>query len=124
MRAAGDYPVCLIKQTRARFTGQTVRRILRGPGNGDASPGSNAADVDEQPLRAELLSVSQLEHHAKSLAALHEVESRPTGPDRLLPRLAANESVLREAYELVTDAVKRGRRITPAAEWFLDNYHL
>jgi hypothetical protein len=80
--------------------------------------------VDEQPLRAELLSISQLEHHAKSLAALHEVDWRASGPDRLLPRLESNEVVLRQAYALVTDAVKRGRRITPAAEWFLDNYHL
>ncbi|MGA2500361.1 MAG: glucoamylase family protein, partial [Tepidisphaeraceae bacterium] len=46
------------------------------------------------------------------------------GSDRLLPRLAANEELLREAYGLVADAVKRDRRITPAAEWFLDNYHL
>ena len=122
--ALGDYPVCLIKQNRARFAGQTVGRILRGPRNGDAIRGPSAPVVDEQPLRAELLSISQLEHHAKALAALHEVESRPTGPDRLLPRLTANEVVLREGYELVTDAVKRGRRITPAAEWFLDNYHL
>ena len=99
-------------------------RILRSPRNGDAIRGPSGPAVDEQPLRAELLSISQLEHHAKALAALHEVESRPTGPDRLLPRLAANEVVLREGYELVSDAVKRGRRITPAAEWFLDNYHL
>src|SRR5688572_22190646 len=84
----------------------------------------NGYAPDEQPLRAELLSVSQLEHHAKSLAAWHVVESAPGGLDRLLPRLRTNEVVLRRAYELVTDAVKRGRRITPAAEWFLDNYHL
>src|SRR5688572_21197486 len=84
----------------------------------------NGYAPDEQPLRAELLSVSQLEHHAKSLAAWHVVESAPRAPDRLLPRLTDNETVLRAAYELVTDAVKRGRRITPAAEWFLDNYHL
>src|SRR3954452_11112814 len=82
MSAAGDYPVCLIKQHRARFAGHTVGRILRGPRNGDAFRGpSPSVLVDEQPLRAELLSVSQLEQHAKSLAALHEVESRSTGPD-------------------------------------------
>jgi cyclic beta-1,2-glucan synthetase len=49
---------------------------------------------------------------------------RGRGRDRLLPRLAENEAVLRETYELVTDAVRRGRRVTPGAEWFLDNYHL
>jgi cyclic beta-1,2-glucan synthetase len=82
--------------------------------------------ADEQPLRAELFSVSQLEEHAKTLAGWHGVGGRANGrePDRLLPRLRANERVLRDAYDVVTDAVKRGRRITPAAEWFLDNYHL
>ena len=54
--------------------------------------------VEEEPLRAELLSVSQLEQHAKSLAAWHQVDTRKGGPDRLLPRLAENEDVLREAY--------------------------
>jgi cyclic beta-1,2-glucan synthetase len=82
--------------------------------------------TDEQPLRDELFSVDQLDRHAKTLAASHEVVDggRGRGSDRLLPRLSANELLLREAYGLVTDAVKRGRRVTPAAEWFLDNYHL
>src|SRR4051794_7214338 len=84
--------------------------------------------ADEQPLRAELFSVSQLEQHARSMAGLHDVRvgrgGRVWGRDRLLPRLDANESLLRDAYEVVTNGVKRGRRITPAAEWFLDNYHL
>ena len=81
---------------------------------------------DEQPLRDELYSVDQLDHHAKTLAGWHEVTAGGgrRGSDRLLPRLAANEDLLREAYGLVADAVKRDRRITPAAEWFLDNYHL
>ncbi|MEO6435925.1 MAG: cyclic beta 1-2 glucan synthetase, partial [Tepidisphaeraceae bacterium] len=95
-----------------------IFRLKRGA-NGDGAGG-----VEEQPLRAELLSVSQLEQHAQSLAAWHEIETGQEGPDRLLPRLADNEIVLREAYELVSRAVSRGRRITPAAEWFLDNYHL
>ncbi|HEY5944520.1 MAG TPA: hypothetical protein VIV40_03475, partial [Kofleriaceae bacterium] len=42
----------------------------------------------------------------------------------LLARLRENEAALQDAYELITNAVQRGRQITPAAEWFLDNYHL
>jgi cellobiose phosphorylase len=42
----------------------------------------------------------------------------------LLPRLDANETALREAHALLTAAVQRGPRITPAAEWFIDNYHI
>ena len=81
--------------------------------------------ADEQPIQAELFSVSQLEQHARILASGHEVSvARRKHPDRLLPRLAANEVALREAHALVTSAVQSGTRITPAAEWFIDNYHL
>ena len=81
--------------------------------------------VDEPPLRAELFSVSQLEQHARTLAGWHEgAVARSRSADRLLPRLADNQVALRRAYTLVTDAVTLGRRITPAAEWFIDNYHL
>jgi len=83
------------------------------------------SQTDEQPLRDELFSVNQLDGHAKTLAGWHEVMAGGgRGSDRLLPRLSDNEAVLRDAYGLVTEAVKRGRRITPAAEWFVDNYHL
>jgi cellobiose phosphorylase len=110
---------------RVRSTFETFNdRLRRRASNGDRSHPDSLAD--EQPLRAELFSVSQLEDHAKALAGWHDVGGAATRrqPDRLLPRLRANERVLRDACEVVTDAVKRGRRITPAAEWFLDNYHL
>ena len=80
--------------------------------------------ADEEPFRAELFSVTQLEQHARMLAGLHEVGPSGRQRDRLLPRLAANEEVLAEAYSSITEALKGGRGITPAAEWLLDNYHL
>jgi cyclic beta-1,2-glucan synthetase len=90
-----------------------------------ASGRSNGAALllEEQPMRAELFSVSQLEQHAGALAGWRKI-GPARGADQLLPRLADNEIALREAYALVTDAVARGRRITPAAEWFIDNYYL
>ncbi|HEX3871682.1 MAG TPA: cyclic beta 1-2 glucan synthetase, partial [Pirellulales bacterium] len=45
-------------------------------------------------------------------------------PDKLLPRLDENERILIEAYDLVTAAAERSRRIEPAAEWLLDNFYL
>ncbi|HEY1814510.1 MAG TPA: glucoamylase family protein [Kofleriaceae bacterium] len=75
------------------------------------------------PLRAELFSASQLEQHAKMLAGSHVV-SASRGEDGLLERLADNKRELAVAYALIADAVARGRQITPAAEWFIDNYHL
>ncbi len=77
----------------------------------------------EQPVRSELFSLDQLASHAKALAGWHEVDLRG-GKDRLLPRLAENETVLLQAYELVTRAIESNRRITPAAEWLLDNFYL
>jgi cyclic beta-1,2-glucan synthetase len=103
----------------------TVDRILHRERSAGSGNGSADRAADELPLRAELFSVGQLENHAKSLAQRHVVSrGGRRESNRLLSRLTANEGVLREAYDLVTAAVKRGRRITPAAEWFLDNYHL
>jgi cyclic beta-1,2-glucan synthetase len=96
------------------------KRFLR---LGSRSRGNGEVSGNEQPLRAELFSIDQLEHHARALAGWHEVRPRP-GPDRLLPRLAENETVLLEAYELVTEAVSRNLRIAPAAEWLIDNFYL
>jgi cellobiose phosphorylase len=81
------------------------------------------APIDEPPLRAELFSITQLQRHAHTLAGWH-VLGGDDATERLLPRLAENEASLAAAYALITDAVIRGRQITPAAEWFIDNYHV
>jgi cellobiose phosphorylase len=75
-------------------------------------------------MRAELFSVSQLERHARTLAGWHELDEAPGHDDWVLARLADNEVALQDAYSVVTQAVQKGRQITPAAEWFLDNFHL
>ncbi len=77
----------------------------------------------EPPLRAELFGVVQMEEHGKVLAAAHQLIARKAR-DQLLARLAENEIVLGEACQLMTQAVKEGRQITPAAEWLLDNFYL
>jgi cyclic beta-1,2-glucan synthetase len=79
--------------------------------------------MNEPPLRSELFSSDQMERHGKSLAGLHVV-SQKHAPDRLLTRLAENEVVLAGTRNLLVDAVKTDRRITPAAEWMLDNFYL
>jgi cyclic beta-1,2-glucan synthetase len=79
--------------------------------------------ADEQPLRAELFSVDQLERHAKAIAASHQLAAG-RARDKLLPRLDENERVLIETYDLVTAADAQNRRIEPAAEWLLDNFYL
>ena len=76
----------------------------------------------DPPLRAELFSVEQLARHAKALAAIHQVVTR-RGSNFLLARLGENEHVLRD-FNRSTLAVDQTRRITPAAEWLLDNFYL
>ncbi len=78
---------------------------------------------DERPLRAELLSIDQLEQHAKSVAASHKLSSSP-GTDMLLRRLRDNERILIDTYDLVTSATEQSRHIEPVAEWLLDNFYL
>jgi cyclic beta-1,2-glucan synthetase len=79
----------------------------------------------EPPLAVELFSVSQLEEHARTLAGWHKLEPpQRRAPDRLLSRLGVNATALREAHAFITETVKAGTRITPAAEWFIDNYYI
>src|ERR1039457_5602687 len=78
--------------------------------------------VSEPPLRAELFSVEQLARHARTLAANHQVVTRQ-GSNSLLAKLTQNEGILR-TFNRATLGVKPGRRVTPAAEWLLDNFYL
>src|SRR4030066_210378 len=77
----------------------------------------------EPPLREELFSSTQLESHARSLAATQILDFRPSS-ELLLHRLDENEEVIRKSYEDIADAVRRGRPLSAGAEWLLDNYHL
>ncbi|MBA4416804.1 MAG: cyclic beta 1-2 glucan synthetase [Syntrophus sp. (in: bacteria)] len=64
-----------------------------------------------------------MEQHGKALAAAHTLSTGHT-PEQLLTRLGENERVLLSVRELLTEAVKGNRRITPAGEWLLDNFYL
>lgn len=76
----------------------------------------------EPPLRSELFSADHLERHARRLAEWHAVLSGQ-GRDLLLPRLAENEEILLQVYELLTEAVASNLRIAPASGWLLDNFY-
>jgi cyclic beta-1,2-glucan synthetase len=78
--------------------------------------------TEEPPLRAELFSVEQLARHARALATGHQVVTR-RGFNCLLSRLDANEASLID-FNRITLAISTRRRVTPAAEWFLDNFYL
>jgi len=80
------------------------------------------APTSEPPLRGELYGVEQLANHAKELAKRHKLGIKE-GTNRLLRRLHENEKVLQN-FNRATLMVDQGRRVTPAAEWLLDNFFL
>ena len=80
------------------------------------------ASVDDEPLRAQLFTAEEMEHHGRHLAAGHELARAPRR-DRLLPRLAENEKTLIGVCTLLAQSAEQ-RRVTPAGEWLLDNFYL
>ncbi|MBI2425936.1 MAG: cyclic beta 1-2 glucan synthetase [Candidatus Hydrogenedentes bacterium] len=82
-----------------------------------------AQTPEEQPLRAGLFSVHQLEQHAAAVAGMHQLAGSP-GPDKLIARLMENERILLRTYDLLALAVEQDYQITPAAEWLLDNFYV
>ena len=83
-----------------------------------------AKSAKEEPsLRSTLFSSDQMEQHGKILANSHKLMTRRS-KDRLLGRLAENQTVLFDVHTQLTDDVKRGRRISPAGEWLLDNFYV
>ncbi len=84
---------------------------------------SSEVSLAEPPLRSEFLSADQLEQRGRDLARTHIVSQR-RATDKLLPRLTANEDILRATFAQLTEAVAADRRVTPASEWLLDNFYL
>lgn len=87
------------------------------------TPASALPGTDELTRRAELFGVSQLENHARFLATQHQYES-VRGSELLLRQLAKNEASIRRCHHIIAESVRQGHRLSPAAEWLLDNYHL
>src|ERR1700743_3375137 len=77
----------------------------------------------EHALRSELFSADQMERYGAQLARQHQL-SPDSESDGLLARLADNEAILVSRCEMLTAATLTSRRVTPAAEWLLDNYYL
>lgn len=84
---------------------------------------SGHVKAEELPLRDELLNVDQLERHARGIASAHRLATGVV-EDKLLPRLAENEAMLVDTYDVIANAAAKNRRIAPAAEWLLDNFYL
>ncbi|MDY0222077.1 MAG: glucoamylase family protein [Desulfobacterium sp.] len=78
---------------------------------------------EDLPFRTEILSSDQMDSHGKGLARRHEL-AKGKPKSKLLDRLAKNESLLLEVYNLLSDDLRSDIAIAPAGEWLLDNFYL
>jgi len=78
----------------------------------------------EEPIRAELFSIERLEQHAESLAQAQQITLKRSRGQAILRRVRENGRVLRAAHLSMTKTVREERAVTPAAEWFIDNFHI
>ena len=99
----------------------SLKKTIINPIFGDSK--NEKYSNERPPLRAELFTEEQLEQHALALAAKHPLISGEPS-EQLLKRLAENETILLEVHALLTEIVKVSNRVTPAAEWLLDNFYL
>jgi cyclic beta-1,2-glucan synthetase len=77
----------------------------------------------EPILRSELFSADQMASHGIALAGQHQLTAL-SARDSMLSRLDDNEALLKLSCTALTEAQLSSRRVTPAAEWLLDNYFL
>ncbi|MDH4245930.1 MAG: hypothetical protein OEV38_19470, partial [Nitrospira sp.] len=87
------------------------------------SPVTKSVELEE-PIRAELFGVERLEQHAASLAVAQVVTDDAGGGRLLTPRVLDNKRVLVESYQAIARTIRDEKAITPADEWFVDNFHL
>jgi cyclic beta-1,2-glucan glucanotransferase len=75
----------------------------------------------QDPIRADLWSPERLEEHAESIARLRILARGKTGR-----RLSVRDSgrVLLQCYRDIAAVIRDEGATTPAAEWFVDNFHI
>ena len=79
---------------------------------------------DISPISAELFGPERFEQHAHSLAKSQTVTSNTASVYSVVRRLDDNATALLQIYRDIGKAVEKGKIVTPAAEWLVDNYHL
>src|SRR6266850_868623 len=84
---------------------------------------SPPARESQDPIRAELLSPERLEELAERLAR-RPVLADGTSGRRVSPRLRDSGRILLQCYREIAAVIREEGAITPAAEWFVDNFHV
>ena len=84
---------------------------------------SSAPWDDESLIRAPRFSYEQLARHARSLADSHVVMPHTRPVISPIARTKQNSRVLAANYDAIMDSVTANEPISPAAEWYIDNFH-
>jgi cyclic beta-1,2-glucan synthetase len=80
--------------------------------------------LNEDPTREEIFSVERLEQYAAYLARELKVSSDPKRGRSLLPEVKESGRKLLGAYLSLADAIRSKQSVSPAAEWFVDNFNI
>ncbi|MBC7396069.1 MAG: DUF3131 domain-containing protein [Bdellovibrionales bacterium] len=80
--------------------------------------------LNEDPTREEIFSVERLEQYALYLANELTVNPTPTRGRSLLPTVRKCGDELLAAYLSLSEAIRSKQAVSPAAEWFVDNFHI
>jgi cyclic beta-1,2-glucan synthetase len=80
--------------------------------------------LNEDPTREEIFSVERLEQYATYLSSELTVSEGHNRGKSLLPAIRKGGDQLLEAYLLLSDAIRQKQAVSPAAEWFVDNFHI
>ena len=78
----------------------------------------------QEPIRADIYGPDRLDAEAERLASRHASVSRASPRGLLRRRLEESDRELRAIHASIVSGSRRGEPISPAAEWFLDNFHL
>ncbi|HXH75755.1 MAG TPA: glucoamylase family protein [Bacteriovoracaceae bacterium] len=80
--------------------------------------------VHDENVPDEFFSVEKLEQLATGLAAELRTTTESKKSRSLRPLLKQNQIKLEEAYKILANSIQEKHPVSPAAEWFVDNFHL
>ncbi|HUR92152.1 MAG TPA: glucoamylase family protein, partial [Gemmatimonadaceae bacterium] len=78
------------------------------------------------PIRGEVLGADRLAERARQVARAHRLapKQKRRGPEPLLQRLDSTREILARVYSALNDGAEREVDISPAGDWFLDNFYI
>ncbi len=80
--------------------------------------------LNEAHIREEIYSTEKLEQYAIELAQAFKVDPKLNKGRSLKKSLKESSKELLKTYKILSDAIGKKQVVSPAAEWFVDNFHI